>query len=206
MIGTALAWKDTFTGSAAQIANGIEAMAGGASLTETWRNRLTGAATVTESAVLDLWAPLGTGRSAAGVAAYQTQREQADVRLVLNFVSSDAATALLAAADASVAAYAGMAANTNLSDTALRQQLVAARITRGNLKTGIAQQMAVEAARQSAEALEAEIGRREALSRWVAAQQRAQATFSAHQSGIAAHRDAMREGLAWQPLNLYGGQ
>ena len=131
-IGTALAWKDTFTGSAAQIANGIEAMAGGASLTETWRNRLTGAATVTESAVLDLWAPLGTGRSAAGVAAYQTQREQADVRLVLNFVSSDAATALLAAADASVAAYAGMAANTNLSDTALRQQLVAARITRGN--------------------------------------------------------------------------
>ena len=63
--------------------------------------------------------------------------------------------------------------------------------------------MAVEAARESAAALEAEIERREALARWVAAQQAAQLRFNAHQAGIAANRDSMREGVAWRPLNFY---
>ena len=206
MIGAALTWKDGFTGSAARIADGIEAMAAGTSLTQTWQGRLSAADTVTETAVLNLFAPLGTGHGAAATEVYRAGREQADARLVLNFASSDAATELLRAADASVTAYEDMAANTNLSDTALRQQMVAARITRGNLKAGIAQMMAVEAARESAAALETEVERREALARWVAAQQRAQTTFDAHQAGIASHRESMREGLAWQPLDLYGGQ
>ena len=206
MIGAALTWKTAFTGSAARIANGIEAMAAGTSLTQTWQGRLSAADTVTETQVLNLFTPLGTGRGAVATAAYRAGREQADERLVLNFATSDAATELLRAAAESATAYQNMAANTNLSDTALRQQLVAARITRGNLKAGIAQQMAVEAARESAAELEAEIERREALARWVAAQQAAQLRFNAHQAGIAAHRDSMREGLAWQPLNLYGGQ
>ena len=175
MIGTALTWKNRFTGTAARIADGIEAMAAGTSLTQTWQGRLTGADTVTETEVLNLFAPLGTGRGAAAAEAYRAGREQADERLVLNFATSDAATELLRAAGESATAYADIAANTNLSDTALRQQLVAARITRGNLRAGIAQQMAVEAARESAVALEAEIERREALARWAAAQQRAQA-------------------------------
>ena len=205
MIGAALTWKTAFTGSAARIANGIEAMAAGTSLTQTWQGRLSAADTVTETQVLNLFTPLGTERSAAATEAYRAGREQADERLVLNFATSDAATELLRAADAAVTAYADMAANTNLSDTALRQQLVAARITRGNLKAGIAQQMAVEAARESAATMEAEIERRDALARWVASQQRARATFNAHQAGLAAHRDSMRAGLAWQPLNLYRG-
>ena len=205
MIGTALTWKDTFTGSAAQIANGIEAMAAGTSLTQTWQGRLAAVDTVTETEVLALYAPLGTDRSAAASSAYQSQREQADERLVLSFATSDAATELLRAAEEAAAAYADMAARTNLSNTALQQQLVAGAITEGNLDAAIAQMGAVEAARRNAEALEAEIGRREALARWVAAQQRAQATFNAHQAGIAAHSDAMREGLAWRPLNLYAG-
>ena len=203
MVGAALTWKNAFTGSAAEIANGIEAMAAGTSLTQTWQVRLRAADTVTETEVLNLFAPLGTARGASAAEAYRTGREQADERLVLSFAGSDAATELLRAASESATAYQDMAANTNLSDTALRQQLVAARITRGNLKTGIAQQMAVEAARGSAATMEAEIERRDALARWVASQQRAQLRFNAHQAGIAAHRDAMREGLAWQPLNLY---
>ena len=205
MIGAALTWKDGFTGSAAEIITGIEAMAAGTSLTQTWQGRLVGADTVTETEVLDLYAPLGTGRSAAAAAAYQAEREQADARLVLNFAASDAATELLRAAEAAVAAYQDMAARSNLSNTALQQQLVAGSITEGNLDAAIAQMQAVEAARRNAAELEAEIERREALAAWVAAQQRAQTTFNAHQAGIAAHRDAMREGLAWQPLDLYGG-
>ena len=205
MIEAALTWKDGFTGSAAQIINGIEAMAAGTSLTQTWQGRLRAADTVTETAVLDLYAPLGTERGAAAAEAYRAAREQADERLVLSFATSDAATELLRAAEAAATAYADMAARTNLSNTALQQHLVAGAITEGNLDAAIAQMGAVEAARRNAEELEAEIERREALARWVAAQQRAQLTFDAHQAGIAAHRDSMREGLAWRPLNLYGG-
>ena len=205
MIGTALAWKNAFTGSAAEIANGIEAMASGTSLTQTWQGRLVAADTVTETEVLNLFAPLGTGRGAAATEAYRAGREQADERLVLSFATSDAATELLRAAEQAATAYQDMAARTNLSNTALQQQLVAGAITEGNLDAAIAQMGAVEAARRNAEELETEIERREALARWVAAQQRAQATFNAHQAGIAAHSDAMREGLAWRPLNLYGG-
>ena len=206
MIGTALTWKDGFTGSAAQIINGIEAMAGGTSLTQSWQGRLRAADTVTETAVLDLFTALGTERSAAATEAYRSGREQADERLVLSFATSDAATELLRAADAAATAYADMAARTNLSNTALQQQLVAGAITEGNLDAAIAQMGAVEAARRNAAELEAEIERREALARWVAAQQAAQLRFNAHQAGIAAHRDSMRAGLAWRPLNLYGGQ
>ena len=205
MIGTALTWKSGFTGSAAQIADGIEAMAAGTSLTQTWQGRLIGADTVTETQVLNLFAPLGTGRGAAATEAYRAGREQADERLVLSFATSDAATELLRAADRAVTAYEDMAARTNLSNTALQQQLVAGAITEGNLDAAIAQMGAVEAARRNAVELEAEIERREVLARWVAAQQRAQATFNAHQAGIVAHRDSMREGLAGRPLNLYGG-
>ena len=206
MIGAALTWKDGFTGSAAQIINGIEAMAAGTSPTQTWQGRLRAADTVTESEVLDLYAPLGTWRGAAATEAYRAGRAQADERLVLSFATSDAATELLRAAEAAATAYADMAARTNLSNTALQQQLVAGAITEGNLDAAIAQMGAVEAARRNAAELEAEIERREALARWVAAQQRAQLSFNAHQAGIAAHRDSMREGLAWRPLNLYGGQ
>ena len=205
MIGTALTWKNRFTGTAARIADGIEAMAAGTSPTQTWGTRLRAADTVTESEVLNLFAPLGTGRGAAAAEAYRAGREQADERLVLSFATSDAATELLRAADAAVTAYEDMAARTNLSNTALQQQLVAGAITEGNLDAAIAQMGAVEAARRNAVELEAEIERREALAQWVASQQRAQLRFDAYQAGIVAHRDAMREGLAWRPLNLYGG-
>ena len=105
MIGAALTWKTAFTGSAARIANGIEAMAAGTSLTQTWQGRLSAADTVTETQVLNLFTPLGTERSAAATEAYRAGREQADERLVLNFATSDAATELLRAAAESATAY-----------------------------------------------------------------------------------------------------
>ena len=53
-------------------------------------------------------------------------------------------------------------------------------------------------AKESAEDYEREIARREALAERVAAQQQAEITFAAHQAGLNARRETMREGLLFR--------
>ena len=73
------------------------------------------------------------------------------------------------------------------------------------LTAAMAQLMAYQAAKEAAEDYEREIARREALAERVAAQQRAEIAFAAHQAGLDARRETLREGLLFRIPALYGG-
>ena len=205
-LGTGLAWKDDFTGVAAELVSSVEQMGEtGTSFTQSWRGRLTAADTVTESDIIGLYnshRPEVAQRAARG---YLAAREEGDKRLVLDHATSDAAANLMVAAREAVASYEGLRNNTNTSNTALAQSQVAGTVTQGNLTAAMAQLMAFEAAKAAAEDYEREIARREALAEWVEAQRRARVTFAAQQAGLDARRDAMREGLLFQIHPFYGG-
>ena len=196
LLGTGLSWKDDFTGTAAELALSVEAMGEtGKSFRESWRGRLTAADTVTESDIIALF---GDYRPEVGT-------EAGDKRLVLDHALSDAAAELIASAREAADSYETLRNNTNTSHTALQQSQVAGQVTEGNLTAAMAQLMAFQAAREAAEDYEREIERRERLAEWVAAQQRSQANFAAQQSGLAARRDSMREGLLLKVHPFYGG-
>ena len=78
-------------------------------------------------------------------------------------------------------------------------------ITQGNLTAAMAQLMAFQAAKDAAEAYEQEIARREALARFLQAEQEAQIEFDAQQAGIEARRASMQDGLLFTIPALYGG-
>lgn len=206
LLGVGLAWKDEFTGVAAELASSVEQMGEtGKSFTESWRSRLDAADTVTETDILDLYAGYRPEVAAKALSDYLAAREEGDKRLVLGHATSDAAGNLMAAAREAVASYTGLSNNANLSNTALAQAQVAGQVTAGNLAAAMAQLMAFQAAKESAEDYEREIARRKALARRVAAQQQAEITFAAQQAGLDARRDSMRDGLLFRIHPLYGG-
>ncbi len=119
---------------------------------------------------------------------------------------SDAAKNLMVAAKEAVSSYEGLRNNTNTSNTALQQAMVAGTVTQGNLTAAMAQLMVYQASQESAREYEQEIARREELARFVEAERQAkQITFDAQQAGIAARVDSMREGLLFRVPALYGG-
>ena len=118
---------------------------------------------------------------------------------------SDAAKNLMVAAKEAVSSYEGLRNNTNTSNTALQQAMVAGTVTQGNLTAAMAQLMVYQASKESAKEYEQEIARREELARFVEAERQAQITFDVQQAGIVARVDSMREGLLFRVPALYGG-
>ncbi len=202
-IGIGLSWKNDFSGVAAEVAGAVENMGEtGKSFRESWAQRLTDADTVSETHILNLYQGDRPEIAARASRGYLAAREQGDNRLVLDHATSEVAANLMIAAKDAVKSYEGLRNNTNTSNTALAQSQVAGTVTQGNLTAAMAQLMAY----QAAEDYEREIARREALAERVAAQQRAEIAFAAHQAGLDARRETLREGLLFRIPALYGGQ
>ena len=206
-IGVGLSWKNDFSGVAAEVAGAVENMGeSGKSFRESWAQRLTDADTVSETDILNLYAGDRPEIAARASRGYLAARQQGDNRLVLDHATSEVAANLMIAAKDAVESYEGLRNNTNTSNTALAQSQVAGTVTQGNLTAAMAQLMAYQAAKEAAEDYEREIARREALARRVATQQQAEITFAAHQAGLDARRQTLREGLLFRIPALYGGQ
>ena len=205
-IGLGLSWKNNFTGIAQGVAASVENMGEtGKSFRESWAQRLTDADTVTENDIISLYEGFRPEIAARASSGYLAAREEGDKRLVLDHATSDVAANLMVAAKAAVESYEGLRNNTNTSNTALAQSQVAGTVTQGNLTAAMAQLMAYQAAKEAAADYEREIGRREALARWIETQRRAEINFNAQQAGLDARRDTMREGLRFRIHPNYGG-
>ncbi len=206
-IGLGLSWKNDFTGIPRGIASSVENMGEtGKSFRASWSQRLTAADTVSETDILNLFQNSRPEVAARASGGYLAAREDSDKRLVLDHATSEVATNLIVAAKDAVDSYERLRDNINTSNTALAQSQVAGTVTQGNLTAAMAQLMAYQAAKEAAEDYEREIARREALAERVAAQQRAEIAFAAHQAGLDARRETLREGLLFRIPALYGGQ
>ena len=198
-IGVGLSWKDDFTGVAGELAGAVEQLGeSGTSFSAAWRDRLTASNTISESDFLSLYADQSPEVGAAA--------ESGDKKLVMAHAQSDAAKNLMVAAKEAASSYEGLRNNTNTSNTALQQAMVAGTVTQGNLTAAMAQLMVYQASQESAREYEQEIARREELARFVEAERQAQIAFDAQQAGIAARVDSMREGLLFRVPALYGGR
>ena len=198
-IGVGLSWKNDFTGVAGELAGAVEQLGeSGTSFTDAWRDRLTASNTISESDFLSLYAGQSPEVGAAASRVYLAAAEAGDKKLVMAHAQSDAAKNLMVAAKEAVSSYEGLRNNTNTSNTALQQAMVAGTVTQGNLTAAMAQLMVYQASQESAREYEQEIARREELARFVEAEREAQITFDAQQAGIAGRVDSMREGLLFQ--------
>ena len=205
-IGVGLSWKNDFTGVAGELAGAVEQLGeSGTSFSDAWRDRLTASNTISESDFLSLYADQSPEAGAAASRVYLAAAEAGDKKLVMAHAQSDAAKNLMVAATEAVSSYEGLRNNTNTSNTALQQAMVAGTVTQGNLTAAMAQLMVYQASKESAREYEQEIARREELARFVEAEREAQITFDAQQAGIAARVDSMREGLLFRVPALYGG-
>ena len=206
-IGIGLSWKNDFSGVAAEVAGAVENMGEtGKSFRESWAQRLTAADTVSETDILNLYQGGRPEIAARASAGYLAAREHGDNRLVLDHATSEVAANLMVAAKDAVESYKGLRDNTNVSNTALAQSQIAGTVTQGNLTAAMAQLMAYQAAKESAQDYEREIARREALAERVAAQQQSEIAFAAHQAGLNARRQTLREGMLFSIPAFYGGQ
>ena len=206
LIGNGISWKNEFTGVAGEFVSSIEQLGEtGTSFTDSWRSRIQGSNTVSETDVLNLYTDHHPEVAARASEGYLAAREAGDKRLVLNHAASDAAGNLMLAAREAAGAYSGLSSNSNVSNTAMAQAQVSGMITQGNLTAAMAQLMAFQAAKEAAEAYEQEIARREALARFLQAEQEARLEFDAQQAGIEAKRGSMQEGLLFTIPSLYGG-
>ena len=209
-IGLGLSWKNDFTGIAHDMASNVAHMGdSGKSFRESWSQRLTAADTVSEIGHSQPLFRTLPRRSRRGLrVAYLAAREEGEKRLVLSHTMSDTASNLMIAAKDAVESYKGLQNNTNVSNTALAQSQIAGTVTQGNLTAAMAQLMAYYAAKEAAEAYEAEINRRGALTDRVALNQQGRACLRrAHRRDrCQAANDARRDALSYSRSIIRGSQ
>ena len=163
-----LSWKNDFTGVAGELAGAVEQLGeSGTSFSDAWTGpyRLTASNTISEERFSEpLRGP--EPKQEVGAAAsrvYLAAAEAGDKKLVMAHAQSDAAKNLMVAAKEAVSSYEGLRNNTNTSNTALQQAMVAGTVTQGNLTAAMAQLMVYQASKESAREYEQEIARREEL-------------------------------------------
>ncbi len=189
LIGTGMSWKSDFTGTAGELANAVEQMSDGTSITQAMRTRLQTADTTTETDILTAYADFPPELATKAAENYRNQRDSGDQSLVLNYAVSDAAAETTAAIKSAFDAYDGLRSNSNVSPTALQQAQVAGMVTQGQLTAAIAQLQAYQAAQEAAEEMEAERRRRERLAQMLADRQQGQIMFNERLTGISSRSD-----------------
>ena len=189
LIGTGMSWKSDFTGTAGELANAVEQMSDGTSITQAMRTRLQTADTTTESDILTAYADFPPELATKAAENYRNNRERGEQSVVLNYAVSDAASEATAAIKSALDSYDGLRNNANKSDTALAQSQVAGMVTQGQLTAAMAQLQAYQAAQQAAEEMEAERRRRERLAQMLADRQQGQIMFTERLNGISSRSD-----------------
>ena len=189
LVGTGMSWKSDFTGLAGELANSVEQMSDGTSLTQAMRTRLQQADTTTEQDVLTTYSTFPAELATKAAENYRINRERGEQSMVLNYAVSDAASETTAAIKSALDSYDGLRNNANKSDTALAQSQVAGMVTQGQLTAAMAQLQAFQAAQKAAEELEAERRRRELVARQLADRQQGLAFHNQRIAAIAAQTD-----------------
>ena len=189
LIGTGMSWKSDFTGTAGELANAVEQMSDGTSITQAMRTRLQTADTTTETDILTAYSNFPPELATRAAENYRNNRERGEQSVVLNYAVSDAASEATAAIKSALDSYDGLRNNANKSDTALAQSQVAGMVTQGQLTAAMAQLQAFQAAQESAEELEEERRRREMVARRLADRQQGQLFHNERIAGITALAD-----------------
>ena len=194
LLDTARDWQSDFTGDAGDLVDAFTQLDAGTPLSESWRDVLQAADTVTEADIRNVY-PDGADDAVAG---FQQRRDYADRGLVLAHARSDAAASLAATAAEVQEKIDAVAAENNVSDTALQQAALAGNLSQGQLLAALAQMEAWDASAAAAQAYTAETARREREARRLADRAALEAQWAQHRAAVAA-------GAAQRIESAYGG-
>ncbi len=197
LLNTARDWHSDFTGQASSLIDALTELDGGTSLSESWRDVLQEADTVTAADIRNIYQSNSNAADAA-VATFERQRDHADRSVVLAHARADAAASLAATAAEVQDKIDTVAGENNVSDTALQQAILAGNLSQGQLLAAMAQMEAWDASAAAAEAYNAEVVRRELEARRLAERAALEAQWAQEQATLALGADARIEAM-------YGG-
>ena len=203
LVADGLGWGGEFTGAAGELVTAVRGMGAGTALTGHWREVRDAADLVTEADILELYGNQPPAASTRAVGHFRRSREAADRQRVLDYATMEAAAALTATVAGAERSFGDLAANGNLSDTALRQSGVAAALTQGRLDAAVGQVLAYQAVGEAHRAQEAERARLERLAAWRDARLRTNRTVGEMRSSALANRESLREGLLFRLPSFY---
>ena len=136
MLNTTRDWHADFTGQAGSLIDALTELGNGTSLSESWRDVLETADTVTEADIRNIYQ--GGGADDA-VATFERRRDYADRSVVLAHAQADAAASLAATAVETQDKIDTVAGENNVSTTALQQAVLAGNLSQGQLLAALAQ-------------------------------------------------------------------
>ena len=206
LVRNGLAWGSDFSGAARETVDAVRDLGGGRSLTGLWRSAQSTADRVGEADILALFRDHPPEAATRALEAYRQSREAADRQRVLDYATLDAAAALAEVIESSQGSFAGLAANGNLSNTALQQAGVAASLSQGRINAALGQVMAHQAVEQASRLRQAELARLEHLAEWRESRIRANAFAEQMRTAASRNRDALRDGLLFRIPSFYTGR
>ena len=203
LVADGLEWGAEFTGTAGALVTAVRGMGSGTALTDHWRAARDAADLVSEADILALYGNQPPEASIRAVQDFRRAREAADRQRVLDYTMTDAAAALTAAVAGAENSFGELAANGNVSNTALQQAGVAAALTQGRVDAAVGQVLAYQAVGEAHRAREAERARLERLAAWRDARLRTNRTVGEMRTSALANREGLREGLLFRLPSFY---
>ena len=203
LVRNGLGWRSDFTGAARGTVDAVRDFGTGRSFTALWRTAHGTADRVGEADILDLYRSLSPRAATRAVEDYRRAREAADRQRVLDYAALDAAAALAETIESAQGSFAGLTANSNLSNTALQQAGVAAALSQGRINAAAGQVLAHRAALEASRMRQAELARLEWLGRWHDDRARANAMALTLRDAASLNRAALRGGLLFQIPSFY---
>ena len=195
LLNTTRDWHSDFTGQAGSLIDALTELGNGTSLSESWRDVLDTADTVTEADIRNIYQ--GGGADDA-VATFERRRDYADRSVVLAHAQADAAASLAATAVETQDKIDTVAGENNVSTTALQQAVLAGNLSQGQLLAALAQMEAWDASAAAAAAYSAEVARRQAEAQRLANRAALEAQWALERADVAARAGERIE-------SMYGG-
>ena len=203
LLHSARDWHSDFTGPVADMVTAVTALSGGTSFSESWRDVLQQADTVSAADIRNIY-QVGPHAADAAAATFERQRDYADRSVVLSHARADAAASLAATAAEVQDKIDTVAGENNVSDTALQQAVLAGNLSQGQLLAAMAQMEAWDASAAAADAYNAELMRREIEARRLAERAALEAQWAQQQAALAlgagARIEAMYGGYRLHPV------
>lgn len=158
------AWRTGLVGDSEDIVAALEDMQDG-SLAAFLLAELNAADSINDTHLLRLY-PADTARSTQLAEAWREGRESGDRIRAADLATAEAAGRLTTLLDNAQQSLAGRRAQSELSNTALQQAVVANQLTSGEVDFALAQLLAVQAQQDALHRLEAELIARRRLQQW----------------------------------------
>ena len=194
LLNTARDWHSDFTGDAGSLIDALTELGNGTSLSESWRDVLETADTVTAADIRNVY------QSGADdvVRTFERRRNYADRSVVLAHARADAAASLAATAVETQEKIDTVAGENNVSTTALQQAVLAGNLSQGQLLAALAQMEAWDASAAAAAAYSAEVARRQIEAQRLANRAALEAQWALERADVAARAGERIE-------SMYGG-